>query len=210
MIAELCPQSSSPRAERDLSRSARADHKFRAAHQIEILAALNKDRSSACARAYCGANRRAFTATGNRSNHRADGRANASARHGAAGLAIFILRPSLIINPDGFTTRRPDTLNVSGEVGGAAIAQPDAVELSDISARPETCPERLIFAIWPSMLAPSYCEGDRTVKVKRSPSCACFVLRLSFRVATSWVPSGTTKLPPGDAGMKGSYLRTPE
>jgi hypothetical protein len=105
------------------------DRKFRAARQIEVFAALNNDRSSPGARPDGGANRRAFTSTGNRSNHRADGGANARARYGAAGLAIVVLRPSLVINPDGLTARRPDALNVSGEVGGAAIAQTDAVEL---------------------------------------------------------------------------------
>jgi hypothetical protein len=83
---------------------------------------LNNDRSSPGARADGGANRRAFTSTGNRSNHCADSGANARARYGAASLAIFVLRPSLVINPDGFTARRPDTLKVSGEVRGAAIA----------------------------------------------------------------------------------------
>jgi hypothetical protein len=83
---------------------------------------LNNDRSRPRARADGGANRRAFTSAGNRSNHRADSGANARARHGATGLAIIVLRPSLVINPDGFTARRPDTLKVSGEARGAAIA----------------------------------------------------------------------------------------
>jgi hypothetical protein len=59
---------------------------------------LNNDRSSPGARADGGANRRAFTSTGNRSNHRADSGANARARYGAPGLAIVVLRPSLVIN----------------------------------------------------------------------------------------------------------------
>jgi hypothetical protein len=90
---------------------------------------LNIDRPRARARAYSGANRRAFTAADNCPDHRADCGANACARHSAVGLATVVLRPPLVINFDGFTTRRPDTLKVSGEVGGAAIAQPDAVEL---------------------------------------------------------------------------------
>jgi hypothetical protein len=77
---------------------------------------LNNDRSSPGARADGGANRRAFTSTGNRSNHRADSGANARARHSAPSLATFILHPSLIIDPDSFTARCPDALNVSGEV----------------------------------------------------------------------------------------------
>jgi hypothetical protein len=44
-------------------------------------------------------------------------------------LATFILYPSLIIDPDSFTARCPDALNVSGEVRCAAVAQTDAVEL---------------------------------------------------------------------------------
>ena len=57
-------------------------------HQIEIVAALNKDRSGPGAGTDCGANRRAFTSAGDRPNHRADSGANARARHRAPGLAI--------------------------------------------------------------------------------------------------------------------------
>ena len=101
-----------------------------------------KTKYSPCARANGGANHRcAFTTADYRPDHRADRGANARARHGAPVWPLSSCTLPLIIDPDSFTARRPDTLNVSGEVRGAAIAQTDAVELrADISARPEICP----------------------------------------------------------------------
>ena len=88
-----------------------------------------------------------------------------------------------------------DALNVSGEVRGAAIVQPDPVELERHLGPARDSPGAVDLRDMAFDVAPSYREGDRTVKVKRSPSRACFVLRLSFRTATSWVPSGTMKSP---------------
>jgi hypothetical protein len=141
----------------------------RAAHQIEILAALHEDRSSSCASAYCGAYRRAFTATGNRTNRRTNGRADAGAHHPAACLATLTLHGAFIINRDSFTTRCPDILNVSGEVGSAPIAQQDSVEIERHLGPARELTGAVHRAIWYSMRAPSYWPGDRTVKVKRSP-----------------------------------------
>jgi hypothetical protein len=45
------------------------------------------------------------------------------AHHGAACLATLTLHGAFIINRDSFTTRCPDILNVSGEVGSAHRAE---------------------------------------------------------------------------------------
>ena len=57
---------------------------------------MNIDRPGACARAYSGADRRALTTAGYRSNHRADCGANARARHGAAGDVLMLLRKACV------------------------------------------------------------------------------------------------------------------
>jgi hypothetical protein len=56
-------------------------------------------------------------------------------------------------------------------------------------------PLRVTLVTRPSMIAPSYCEGWRTVIVKRSPTCVDLVVRSVLSVATSVSPFGMMKSP---------------
>ena len=97
-------------------------------HQIEIVAALDEDRSGPDTGTDGGANRRAFAPAGDRPNHGTDRGANAGARHRASSLATLVLNPSLVVDPDGVIVRRPDAFDVPGEVSGAAFTLTDGVE----------------------------------------------------------------------------------
>jgi hypothetical protein len=104
-------------AKRISSRSACLNREFRAIHQLEIIAALDEDRSGPDTGTDCGANRRTLATAGYGPNHGTDRSANAGARHRASSLVTLILNPSLVVDPDGVIVRRPDAFNVPGGCG---------------------------------------------------------------------------------------------